>query len=80
MKRKWMVAAAAGVLLLVSAGCTALRKRETDPKRLEANLPQSVEDQGWRTQAETEHLREIFFCRGMLLGGGGLFRPNPRGT
>lgn len=68
MKRKWMVAAAAGVLLLVSAGCTALRKRETDPKRLEGNLPQSVEDQGWRTQAETEHLREIFFAGGCFWG------------
>lgn len=66
MRRAWMVAA--GVLLLVAAGCAPLRKGESATRPPEGNLPQTVEDQEWRNQAETEHLREIFFAGGCFWG------------
>lgn len=68
MKHKWMVAAAVGVLLLISAGCAVVRKREVSAVPPGAELPQEVEDQDWRTQKESENMREVYFAGGCFWG------------
>ena len=68
MKHIWLLTGLAGCLLFCASGCASGRAGTERESGAAVQTAAVIEDQQWRDQADTAHLKEIFYAGGCFWG------------